>query len=88
MNTTNTPNTVAGPNRLRRMANGRILGGVAGGVAEYLGIDIALARIGFVALCFFGGVGVPLYVAGWLLIPEEGTDEAIADDLLGHARTS
>jgi phage shock protein PspC (stress-responsive transcriptional regulator) len=74
--------------RLRRARSGRILGGVAAGVAEYLDIDIAVVRVGFVALGLLGGIAVPLYVAGWLLIPEEGSDTTIADDLLDRAHPS
>jgi phage shock protein PspC (stress-responsive transcriptional regulator) len=43
-------------------------------------------RIAIVALSFLGGAGVPLYFAAWLLIPEEGSDVAIAADILNHAR--
>ena len=70
---------------LRRARERRFLGGVAAGLAEYLDLDVALVRIGFVALCFLGGVAIPLYVAGWLFIPEDGTDFTIADDLWRHA---
>lgn len=51
-----------------------MLAGVASGIARYLGIDVLLVRIVLVVLCFAGGIGVPLYLASWLLVPEEGTD--------------
>ena len=70
---------------LRRLSEGHILGGVASGLADYLDIDTAIVRIAFAALCFLGGIAIPVYVAGWLLIPEEGSDSTIADDLLEHA---
>jgi phage shock protein C len=73
---------------LRRATDGRILGGVASGLSDYLNIDIAVVRIGFVALGLLGGIAVPLYIAGWLLIPEEGSDSTIVDDLLEHAHLS
>jgi phage shock protein PspC (stress-responsive transcriptional regulator) len=73
---------------LRRHTEGHILGGVASGLAEYLDVDLSVVRIGFVALGLLGGIAIPLYVAGWLLIPEDGADSAIADHLLGHARAS
>ena len=74
--------------RLERAVDGRILGGVAAGLSEYLDIDIAVVRVGFVALGLLGGVAIPLYLAGWLLIPEEGSDSTIADELLDHAHRS
>jgi|HubBroStandDraft_1064217.scaffolds.fasta_scaffold25669_1 phage shock protein C len=71
--------------RLERAVDGRILGGVAAGLSEYLDIDIAVVRVGFVALGLLGGIAIPLYVAGWLLIPEAGSDSTLADELLEHA---
>jgi phage shock protein C len=51
-----------------------MLGGVCGGLAESLGVDAAVLRIGLVTLTVLGmGVGVVLYAAVWLLAPE--TDE-------------
>ena len=73
---------------LRRATDGHILGGVAAGLSDYLNIDVAVVRIAFVGLGLLGGIAVPLYVAGWLLIPEEGSESTIADDLLGHAHHS
>ncbi len=63
-----------------------MLGGVAQGVAEYFDIDPTLVRIGFVAATLLGGLAVPLYIAGWLLIPAEGADASVAEELLGHER--
>ncbi len=74
--------------RLERAIDGRILGGVAAGLSEYLDIDIAVVRVGFVALGLLGGIAIPLYLAGWLLIPEEGSDSTIADELVDHAHRS
>jgi phage shock protein PspC (stress-responsive transcriptional regulator) len=73
------------PRRLRRSVDERMLGGVAAGLAKYLGVDGAHVRIVLVALCLFGGAGVPLYLAAWVLIPEEGSDVAIADGVMHHA---
>ena len=49
---------------------------MAGGIARHLDIDPIIVRVGFVVLTFFGGVGLLLYVALWLLVPEEGSDWA------------
>src|SRR3954452_3603238 len=59
--------------RIRRTRDKRIAG-VAGGLGVHLDIDPVIVRVAFVVLSFFGGVGLLLYVAGWLLIPEEGND--------------
>jgi phage shock protein PspC (stress-responsive transcriptional regulator) len=67
--------------RLHRCRDRRIVAGVAAGVADYLGVDATLVRIGFIVLALLGGIAVPLYLAGWLLIPDEGTDYSIAEDL-------
>ncbi len=61
--------------RIRRTRDKRIAG-VAGGLGHHLDIDPLIIRVGFVVLSFFGGVGILLYIAGWLLIPEEGNDWA------------
>jgi phage shock protein PspC (stress-responsive transcriptional regulator) len=69
------------PQLLRRSNDGRMLGGVASGLAAHFGLDVTAVRIALVALAFIGGAGVPVYLAAWLLIPEEGSDIAIANGL-------
>ena len=80
-----TNHSQAEPSLLRRPADGRILGGVAAGLAGYFALDVTHVRIILVALSFLGGAAVPLYLAAWILIPAEGSDTAIADDILNHA---
>ncbi|MGD0875561.1 MAG: PspC domain-containing protein [Acidimicrobiales bacterium] len=70
---------------LRRSRDGSMLAGVAAGLADYFDVDPTLVRIGLVALTLLGGAGVPLYVAAWLLIPEKGSEVAIAGEILGHS---
>ena len=65
--------------RLRRSVADRHVAGVAGGLARHLDIDPIIVRVALVVLVFFGGSGLLLYAAGWLLVPEEGT----ADQPLG-----
>jgi phage shock protein PspC (stress-responsive transcriptional regulator) len=55
--------------RLTRRPDDRIIAGVASGLADYLGLDPVLVRVGFVVLAFAGGVGIVLYGALWLLAP-------------------
>jgi len=66
---------------LRRPVEGRLLAGVAAGIARYLGTDVNLVRLVIVLLAFAGGAALPLYVLAWLLIPEEGSNQSIAGDL-------
>jgi phage shock protein C len=81
MNTV-TPNTGAPsptqPRQLSRPVSDRMLAGVAAGIARYLDVDVTIVRILFAVLAVLGGAGVPIYLAGWLLIPEEGTEQSIA----------
>src|SRR5262249_30631023 len=58
--------------RLERPRDGRVLAGVAAGLARHLDIDVALVRILFVVATLFGGAGIVAYGAAWLLIPVEG----------------
>jgi phage shock protein PspC (stress-responsive transcriptional regulator) len=62
--------------RIRRSRSDRKVSGVAGGLARHLDIDPLILRVAFVVLTFFGGVGLLLYVALWLLLPEDGSDWA------------
>lgn len=62
--------------RLRRSASDRKVAGVAGGLARHLDIDPLVLRVAFVVLAFFGGAGLILYGACWLLVPDEATGEA------------
>ena len=67
----------AGPGRtpLRRSRTDRKVAGVAGGLARHLDVDPLLVRIAFVVLTLCGaGIGVLLYLACVLLVPDEGTD--------------
>jgi len=76
------PPAAGGPKLLRRDPHNRILGGVAAGIADYLGIDAVIVRIAFVALVLLGGTGILLYLAAWLLIPEGETHRNIAQDFM------
>ncbi|WP_176946632.1 PspC domain-containing protein [Lentzea fradiae] len=67
---------------------GRKIGGVATGIALRYRIDPVIVRIAFVALVLAGGVGVPMYLGGWLLLPEEGDQTSPAEALLGKGSSS
>jgi phage shock protein C len=78
--TTMQAQTVA--DELRRPTEGRMLAGVAAGIARYIGVDVTIVRVALLVLAIVGGAGVPIYLAGWLLIPEEGAQQSIAAQLL------
>jgi phage shock protein PspC (stress-responsive transcriptional regulator) len=70
---------------IRRSATDVKLTGLCGGVAQHWGIDPVLVRVGWALLALSGGIGLVLYLAGWLLIPVEGSDKALVDDLFGES---
>ncbi|HEY0744623.1 MAG TPA: PspC domain-containing protein [Chryseosolibacter sp.] len=51
----------------------KVIGGVAGGVAAFLGIDIVAVRVIFIILVFGGGIGLFIYIVLWLILPEAKT---------------
>lgn len=58
---------------LRRSKRHRIVAGVAGGMAEWLGVPVPLMRLLWIILLLPGGLpGLVPYVVCWILIPEEG----------------
>ena len=58
--------------KLRRSQSDRMIAGVCGGAAKLFGVDAAILRIILVAATLLGfGTGVLIYIACWLLIPEE-----------------
>lgn len=63
----------AAPRRLFRDPEHGMIAGVAAGLGNYVGIDAVIVRILFIALTFFGGGGILLYVILWLLVPEAKT---------------
>lgn len=69
-----TNNTSTGNRRLYRDPDNRMLGGVASGLAAYLGWDITLVRILMIVLVFVPYCPmIILYLIGWIMIPEAST---------------
>lgn len=71
--------------QLRRTHDGRMVAGVCSGAAGYLGVDANIIRLGLAVFTVFGGTGIALYALAWLLIPEEGAQKSIAEDLFKKA---
>lgn len=59
--------------RLVRSETNKVIAGVCGGLAEYIGIDAVLVRAAFVLLIFASGIGIPLYLAMWIITPRSKT---------------
>ena len=53
-----------------------ILGGVCAGIGQRLGVDPLILRVAVVAASAAGGVGVALYLLGWMLLPVAAIGEA------------
>lgn len=57
--------------RLARSTTDKKIGGVAGGIAEYLDIDPTLVRVIFVFMLLPGGVSALPYFILWIVLPED-----------------
>lgn len=55
--------------RLYRSRTNRVIAGVAGGLGEYFDIDPTLIRVIFILITIFGGSGIIIYLALWLIVP-------------------
>ena len=60
--------------RLYRSHDERMLGGVCGGLAEYLHTDPTLIRVLFVLFALAGGPGIIAYLILWIIVPLEPSD--------------
>ena len=63
------PEPVRPVRRASRSADDRMIGGVAGGLAEHLGLEPLHVRIAFIVAAVLGGFGLALYAAFWLILP-------------------
>jgi len=64
---------MAEPKKLYKDPNNKIVAGVASGLAEYVGMDVTLMRLLFLAVILFSGIvpGLILYVAAAIMMPEK-----------------
>lgn len=67
-----TPPPTGAPSRpLTRSRADRMVAGVCGGLAKYLGLDSVWVRLAFVVLTIVsGGAALLAYVVAWIVIPE------------------
>lgn len=73
--------------RLHRSRKGQMIAGVCAGLAEHFGVDVNLVRLGFAVFTIFFGVGVLIYLAAWVILPEEGEDTSIAETWMSKRRS-
>ena len=57
--------------KLYRSKTTRKLAGICGGLAEYFGVDATLIRVLVVLRAVLGGSGLVLYLAMWIIVPNE-----------------
>ena len=65
------------PKRLYRSRRTRMIAGIAGGLAEYFGVDVILIRLLWVIAAFLVGGGILAYIIAWIVIPEEAAAETV-----------
>ncbi|SEK85934.1 PspC domain-containing protein [Rhodococcus maanshanensis] len=64
------------------------IAGVAAGIGHRYRVDPVLVRVAFAVSTIFGGVGIVLYLAGWLLLPQAGDQTSAAESLVGRGHSS
>ena len=57
--------------RLYRSNTDKMIAGVCGGLARYLGVDPTIVRLVFLLLFFVGGSAIPIYLILWIITPQE-----------------
>ncbi len=74
---------VNGTKKLLRTRDGRIVAGVCSGIGQYLGVDANVIRLAFALItAFTAGLGILLYLAAWIVVPEEGEPTSIAERMI------
>ena len=72
--------------KLVRPTEGRVVAGVAAGLARYFGISPVVYRVAFAALVLLGGSGLILYAAAWLVIPDERRGASVVEEAIRDRR--
>jgi phage shock protein C len=69
-------NPTTSPTPLTRSTTDKQIGGVAGGLAAYFGIDPLLVRIGFGVSILFSGAGLIAYLVMLAVVPADDAAQA------------
>jgi len=59
------------PRKAYRNTDDAVIGGVAAGLAEHLGLPVLWVRVGFIVLAVMGGFGVVFYAGLWMVLPSQ-----------------
>jgi phage shock protein PspC (stress-responsive transcriptional regulator) len=79
-------NNSSGSKKLLRPRDGRLVAGVAAGLAAYFGVDANLVRLGFGVFVLFWGLGALLYLIAWAILPDEDDDVSILESFINRHR--
>ena len=54
------------------LSNNKMIAGVCGGIADYLGLDPTLVRVAYVLLSLLSAAfpGIIVYIIAWILMPK------------------
>ena len=66
-------------NKLTKSSSNKVVCGVCGGLAEFIGIDVTLVRVGWVLFTFFGGSGIIAYIVCALIMPNAPSEHHSSD---------
>ncbi len=75
-----------GPRKAFRNGDERLLGGVAAGIAQHLGVDKVYVRVAFVLMAAVGGFGIATYAGLWLVLPIDNRLERSSPGLEAASR--
>lgn len=74
--------------RPARLSHTGKIAGVCSGVGHRYNVDPVLVRVAFIVSAFFGGAGIVLYFAAWLLFPKDADEVSAGEALLGRGKSS
>jgi signal transduction histidine kinase/phage shock protein PspC (stress-responsive transcriptional regulator) len=69
--------TIDGPPKMYRRRSGRAIAGVAGGLADHLGVKVVWVRMGFALLAALGGAGLLAYGLLWVFVQQQSEAETV-----------
>ena len=63
--------------KIYRLLDEKMVAGICGGIADMIGVDATIVRLGFVFLTVITGFvpGIITYAVGWVIIPQMTKDQ-------------
>ena len=68
--------------KLYRSEDNKMICGVCGGIADYIGVDSNVVRLIWAAITLFAGAGLLLYIIAAIILPEEEIEERDLKDVI------